>query len=160
MRKSQNHCKLLCLGFAFRVRGCGVVLQWAATSWIIRQQGWPPSPLLRKAKHDKTTLRVFHEMIQYIFADVGLDPRIYGRHLLGPSWYSIGLGLWAAWIASDWWSQTSLFALTAAQIHANFKGCVYGKSLWCDSFNFPSNLLERRGIAHFEGSTTTTNSTR
>jgi hypothetical protein len=48
MRTSQNHCKLLCLGFAFRVRGCGVVLKWAATSWIIRQQGWPPSPLLQK----------------------------------------------------------------------------------------------------------------
>ena len=37
------------------VRG---VLKWTATSWIIRQQGWPPSPLLRKVKLKVATLEL------------------------------------------------------------------------------------------------------
>ena len=42
MPKSQNPCKWVHAGWG--------VLKWTATSWIIRQQGWPPSPLLRKVK--------------------------------------------------------------------------------------------------------------
>ena len=46
MQKSQNPWKFQ---VSWEGRG-GEVLKWTATSWIIRQQGRPPSPLLCKIK--------------------------------------------------------------------------------------------------------------
>ena len=128
MQKSQPPCKLQCFGFACRVRGGGGV--GGGPKWTATS--W----IIRQPP-----CAVWSE-------DLWAPPlgSLLKIHWPGPlgSLDSIGLMKSNLLLWSDRGANTCKYHM-------------FGKGLWCASFNFPSNLSEQHGVADCKGSTTTTN---